>query len=194
MKVATISTTTPKVVRRELKTGDRIKVIHSKSVESNTKCTIQSIESNTHFTVQSVARDGKGMVHVMINSPLPGETALTLIMKTDSPSLLIGKTIDELVINEIYYANSDIKCEIADSGKWYYGVKINEPVDRPVIVGDVFKSVRREYRVEYIAEDGSLVCRSYSRKTNEYTGLIIMTPDDRSLVESVSQKIRWTYA
>lgn len=135
MKVATISTSTPKVVMRELKSMDVVKVIHSKSIESKTK-----------FTVQSVARDATGMVYVMTN--ISGET---LIMKSESLSMLIGKTVDEVTVKELYATTSDIKCEIVD-GKIHYPFKINEPTIRSVTAGDVFKSERREYHVEYVAQ------------------------------------------
>lgn len=185
MKVATLSGISDVKCRMSLEPGNRVGIKHTGSVGTK------------NFTLQSVARDKNDMVYVFVTEPMSNTIRQTLVMKlgTKDPAMLIGGTVEPVTVASV--THKGIECAVDGNGKLSYEGTKRQNVDRPVVVGDVFTSERREYRVEYIAQDGSLVCRVYSRKSEDdskYKGLTVIDGRDSILLDSLNVKIKFAYS
>lgn len=185
MKVATVSGITDVKSRMALEPGNRVHIAMS------------GIPGQMQFTLQSVARDKNDMVYVFVTEPSRYKTSSTLILKmgTADPAMLIAGTVESVRVTQILLKGAE--CTPDGNGKLSYEGTKRQSVDRPVVVGDIFTSERREYHVEYIAQDGSLVCRMYSRKSaddNKYMGLTIIDGRDAILLDSLNVKIKFAYS
>lgn len=185
MKLATLSGISDVKCRMALEPGNRVGIKHTGSVGTK------------NFTLQSVARDKNDMVYVFVTEPMSNSIRQTLVMKlgTKDPAMLIGGTVEPVTVASV--THKGIECAVDGNGKLSYEGTKRQNVDRPVVVGDVFTSERREYHVEYIAQDGSLVCRMYSRKSTEdskYMGLTVIDGRDAILLDSLNVKIKFAYS
>ncbi|BCM29453.1 hypothetical protein NCT2020_1960 [Enterobacter phage vB_EkoM5VN] len=185
MKVATLSGISDVKCRMSLEPGNRVHIAMS------------GFPGQTPFVLQSVARDKNDMVYVFNTDPSRFKTSSTLILKmgTGDPAMLIGGTVESVRVTKILMKGAE--CTPDGNGKLSFEGTKRQTVDRPVVVGDVFKSERREYHVEYIAQDGSLVCRMYSRKSTEdskYMGLTVIDGRDAILLDSLDVKIKFAYS
>ena len=185
MKVATVSGITDVKCRMTLEPGLRVGIRYTGSVGTK------------NFTLQSVARDKNDMVYVFVTEPMSNTIRQTLMMKlgTKDPAMLIGGTVEPVTVSSITYKG--VECTPDGNGKLSYEGTKRQNVERPVVVGDIFTSERREYHVEYIAQDGSLFCRMYSRKSTDdskYMGLTVIDGRDAILLDSLNVKIKFAYS
>lgn len=185
MKVATLSGITDVKCRMTLEPGNRVDI------------TMPGFPRQVKFTLQSVARDKNDIVYVFVTEPMAYSNRYTLVMKLGStePAMLIGGTVEPVTVAKIIHKGAE--CTPDGNGKLSYDGTKRQNVERPVAIGDVFTSERREYHVEYIAQDGSLVCRMYSRKSSDdskYMGLTIIDGRDAILLESLNIKIKFSYS
>ncbi|UIW11496.1 MAG: hypothetical protein [Enterobacter phage ENC7] len=182
MKVATLSGISDVKCRMTLEPGNRVNIAMSG----------QAIQ--IPFTLQSVARDKNDMIYVFTTDPTRFKTISTLILKLGSaePAMLIGGTVEPVTVTKILHKGEE--CTPDGNGKLSYEGTKRENVERPVVVGDLFRSSRREYIVEYIAKDGSLVCRMYSVQSKEFVGMVIIDGSDSRVLESLHIKIKFAYS
>lgn len=186
-KTAFIKTEESKVVRRALIPGDSVYINHSKS---------RGFKES--FTVQSVAKDTQSGVPITVYvfaSDTRTKTASTIIAKVGSGDehMLISDSVYSVSIHSIDSRDVSAKdTTVVVDGDHVLSFALNtrEKVERPVSVGDILKTERRTYQVEYIAKDGSLVCRMYSRKDKDsYQGMAIIDGVDRSLMSALYTKV-----
>lgn len=182
MKVATLSGISDVKCRMTLEPGFRVGIKHTGSVGTK------------NFTLQSVARDKNDMVYVFVTEPMSNTIRQTLMLKlgTKDPAMLIGGTVEPVTVSSITYKGEE--CTPDGNGKLSYEGTKRQNVERPVVVGDLFRSSRREYIVEYIAKDGSLVCRMYSVQSKEFVGMVIIDGSDSRVLESLHVKIKFAYS
>lgn len=184
MKVAMRKVTENVEAVRALVVGDRVDITHSG--EASRKFA---------FTLQSLAHDNGCNVYVFVSEPMSGFVRSTLIMKLGStdPSVLIGGSVTSVNVRGISLKGVDVVPN-ADKMLCCKTTK-RQSVTRPIKVDDVLLSDRREYRVEYIAQDGSLICRMYSRKEDsKYVGMTVIHQGEFSLLKSLHEPIEFAYA
>ncbi len=185
-KTAFIKTEESKVVRRALIPGDSVYINHSKS---------RGLKEP--FTVQSVAKDTQGGAPITVyvfasDTRTKGSTIIAKIGSGDE-HMLISDSVYSVNIHSIDSREVSAKdTTVVVDGEHVLSFALNtrEKVERPVAVGDILKTERRTYQVEYIAKDGSLVCRMYSRKDKDsYQGMAIIDGVDRSLMSALYTKV-----
>ncbi|ADJ55430.1 hypothetical protein RB16p126 [Escherichia phage RB16] len=186
-KTAFIKTEETKIVRRALIPGDGVFINHS-----------LSRGFKEPFTVQSVAKDIKlGVpftvyVFVSDNRSTTGSTIIATIGSGDDHRLLSDSVYSVNIhsIDSRDCAAKDKTVDVDGNNVLSFSLNKREKVERPVAIGDILKTERRTYQVEYIAKDGSLLCRMYSRKDKDaYQGMIVIDGVDRSLMSSLYTKV-----
>lgn len=187
-KTAYIKTEETKVVRRALIPGDSVYINHSRSRGFKESFTVQSVAKDTQsgvpITVYVFASDAR--------STTAGSTIIAKIGSGDE-HMLISDSVYSVNIHSIDsrdVAAKDKTVDVDGNNLLSFLLSKREKVERPVAVDDILKTERRTYQVEYIAKDGSLVCRMYSRKDKDaYQGMIIIDGVDRSLMSSLYTKV-----
>ena len=173
MKIATVKLVEEVELNAPLSTGDHVEV-------KLNDCAKQFNNHVMSCTVQSVARDHNSMVYVMT----AGTNTLIAKIGSAEHSMLIGQKITSVNIVEMT-SRKGVPVTADENGVLSYMKKQKKVVPRPVVAGDKFQSDRREFIVEYVAEDGSLICRMYSRKTNDYMGMTVIDGVDQVLLKSL---------
>lgn len=185
-KTAFIKTEESKVVRRALIPGDSVYINHSKS---------RGLKEP--FTVQSVAKDTQSGAPITVyvfasDTRTKGSTIIAKIGSGDE-HMLISDSVYSVNIHSIdsrEVSAKDTTVVVDGDHVLSFALNTREKVERPVAVGDILKTERRTYQVEYIAKDGSLVCRMYSRKDKDsYQGMAIIDGVDRSLMSALYTKV-----
>lgn len=186
-KTAFIKTEETKVVRRALIPGDSVYINHSRSRGFKEP-----------FTVQSVAKDTQGGLPITVyafvsdNRSTTGSTIIAKIGSGDE-HMMISDSVYSVSIHSIDSrdcAAKDKTVDVDGNNLLSFSLNKREKVERPVAVDDILTTDRRKYQVEYIAKDGSLLCRMYSRKDNDaYQGMIVIDGVDRSLMSSLYTKV-----
>ncbi|QJI10789.1 hypothetical protein GuL6_135 [Buttiauxella phage vB_ButM_GuL6] len=178
MKTAIIRTTEDVDSTTTLTIGDRVLIGHSKSIESNSK-----------FILQSIAKEKEFKVYVFVTESVANRSTLIMKVGSGEPSLLIGGSVNSVTVTSMSIGSKD--CAPNGENELCYTAKKRQNVERPVMVGDLFRSSRREYIVEYIAKDGSLVCRMYSVSSKEFIGMMIIDGTDARVLESLHVTLRF---
>lgn len=185
-KTAFIKTEESKVVRRALIPGDSVYINHSKS---------RGLKEP--FTVQSVAKDTQGGAPITVyvfasDTRTKGSTIIAKIGSGDE-HMLISDSVYSVNIHSIdsrEVSAKDTTVIVDGDNVLSFALNTREKIERPVAVDDILKTERRTYQVEYIAKDGSLVCRMYSRKDKDsYQGMAIIDGVDRSLMSALYTKV-----
>lgn len=178
MKTAIIRTTEDVDSTAALTIGDRVLIRHSRTTEGNAK-----------FILQSIAKEKEFKVYVFVTETVTNRSTLIMKVGSGEPSLLIGGSVNSVTVTSMSIGSKD--CAPNGENELCYTAKKRENVERPVMVGDLFRSSRREYIVEYIAKDGSLVCRMYSCKSKEFIGMVIIDGSDARVLESLHVTLRF---
>lgn len=185
-KTAFIKTEETKVVRRALIPGDSVYINHSRS---------RGLKES--FTVQSVAKDTQSGAPITVyvfasDTRTKGSTIIAKIGSGDA-HMLISDSVYSVNIHSIDSRDVSAKdtTVVADGDNVLsFALNTREKIERPVAVDDILKTERRTYQVEYIAKDGSLLCRMYSRKDKDsYQGMAIIDGVDRSLISALYTKV-----